>query len=140
MKKIAFVGFLTSMLVVSGTAFATGEDVNVSANDSATLTTKNYVDDGLRYVYGVKANKADVYTKNDVYTKDEADAKFLTSVDTYSGENGVTVDNENKVKLNVTAQEGSMYVYTSEGWSELPVQDEWSADIFNTTPAQQPEP
>lgn len=123
MKKITFTGFFMSVLMASGAAFA--------VEDSAILTTKNYVDDGLRYVYGVKADK------DDVYTKDEADNKFLTSVDlsgldttSYSGQNGVTVDGHN-VKLNVTPETGSMYVYTSDGWSELEVQDEWSADIFN---------
>ena len=48
----------------------------------------------------------------------------------YSGQNGVTVD-EHNVKLDVTPSEGSMYVYTSDGWAELEVQDEWSSDIFN---------
>ena len=49
----------------------------------------------------------------------------------YTADNGVTI-NDHNVELNVDAQEGSMYVYTSDGWSELPVEDEWSADIFTT--------
>jgi len=126
MKKFTFSVFLVSMLAVAcNAAFAEDEDVVVDADDSAVLTTKNYVDDGLRYVYNRKADKTSVYTKQ------EADAKFLTSVDTYTGENGVAVNN-NQVGLNVEAQEGSMYVYTAGGWAELEVQDEWSADIFNT--------
>ena len=123
MKKVAFSGFLLSMLI--GSAFA-------AVTDSTTLTSKNYVDEGLRYVYGKKADK------DSVYTKEESDAKYLTSVDiagmdgtAYTADNGVTI-NDHNVELNVDAQEGSMYVYTSDGWSELPVEDEWSADIFTT--------
>ena len=123
MKKITFTGFFALMLMFSGAAFA--------VEDSAILTTKSYVDDGLRYVYGVKADK------DAVYTKEESDERYIKSIDLdemdtteYSGQNGVTVD-EHNVKLDVTPSEGSMYVYTSDGWAELEVQDEWSSDIFN---------
>ena len=123
MKKIVFSGFVASMLI--GSAFA-------AVTDSAILTTKNYVDGGLRYVYTVKADK------DSVYTKQESDAKYLTSVDiagmdgtAYTADKGIAINNH-KVELDVDAQEGSMYIYTSDGWSELPVEDEWSADIFTT--------
>jgi hypothetical protein len=126
MKKMIFTGFIASILMGSGFSFAAVED-------SAVLTTKQYVDDGLRYVYDKKANKEDVYTKQ------ESDAKYLTHVDiesmdgtAYTADNGVMINNHN-VELNVNAQEGSMYVYTSDGWSELPVQDEWDDGILETT-------
>lgn len=133
MKKIAFFGFMASMLF--GSAFA-------AVTESATLTTKSYVDDGLRYVYGVKADKDSVYTKNEVYTKDdvytkqESDAKYLTSVDiagmdgtAYTADKGIAINNH-KVELDVDANEGSMYVYTSGGWVELPVRNQWNPDML----------
>ena len=44
MKKIVFSGFMASVLMASSAAFA---------DDNTTLTTKNYVDSGLRAVYRV---------------------------------------------------------------------------------------
>ncbi len=44
MKKIVFSGFMASVLMASSAAFA---------DDNTTLTTKNYVDSGLREVYKV---------------------------------------------------------------------------------------
>ena len=44
----------------------------------------------------------------------------------YTGTNGVVV-NGHDVELNVAAEQGAMYVYTSEGWAPLPVQDTWTA-------------
>lgn len=56
MKKIAFFGFMASILTASGAAFA----------DDASLTTKGYVDRGLRVVYqtmdAAKADKTTVDT------------------------------------------------------------------------------
>ena len=49
----------------------------------------------------------------------------------YSGVNGVTIDNNHNVGLNVTAEQGEMYIYTQSGWQALPVQDTWSSSIFN---------
>lgn len=49
----------------------------------------------------------------------------------YSGVNGVTIDNNHNVGLNVTAEQGEMYIYTQSGWQPLPVQDTWSSSIFN---------
>ena len=124
MKKIAFTGFVVSMLL--GSAFAD----TVDSSSIVPLTTKNYVDDGLRYVYDKKADKEDVYTKQ------ESDAKYLTSTDIaeidgtkYIGKNGISIA-EHQVGLNVNAQEGSMYVYTSGGWVELPVRNQWNPDML----------
>lgn len=90
MKKIAFSGFMASMLMVTGAAFAAGE------TNTASLTTKGYVDAGLKAVYkavdDVKADKttvtaltstvADKADASSVYTKTEIDeAGFLTSAD-----------------------------------------------------------
>ena len=133
MKKIAFTGFIASMLL--GSAFAD----TIDPASIVPLTTKKYVDDGLIYVYRLKANKDSVYTKDQVYTKTESDAKYLTSVEPYVGTNGVAINNHN-VGLNVNAQAGSMYVYTSNGWSELSVEDEWNAETFDPEPNQDPEP
>jgi len=99
MKKIVFSGFMASILMMSGAAFA----------DSAALTTQGYVNDGLVALYKavdlVKADKTDLTAKadaedlddlavtvedladvvdtkanaNTVYTKTEADNKFLTT-------------------------------------------------------------
>ena len=44
----------------------------------------------------------------------------------YTGTNGVVV-NGHDVELDVAAEQGAMYVYTSEGWAPLPVQDTWTA-------------
>jgi len=100
MKKIAFSGFMLSLLMATGAAVAAG---------NATLTSQDYVDKGLRTLYGVidaaKANKTDLDDKadaddleelagtvddlstaveskadaSDVYTKAEADETFLTT-------------------------------------------------------------
>ncbi len=103
MKKISFGVLLLSVLIASGAAFAEGAASSSTPDEtdrSEVLTTKEYVDDGLRYVYDKKADR------NAVYTKKESDDKFLT------------FDRE--------ASEGAVYVYTSEGWSELGVQGDWS--------------
>ena len=125
MKKIAFTGFMVSMLFSSAFAVVT---------DSATLTTKDYVDEGFIYINNVKADKTSVYTKDQVYTKDESDSKYLTAVDVaqmdgtpYTAGDGISVNNH-QVGLNVDAQVGSMYVYTSGGWVALPVNDQWNAN------------
>lgn len=48
----------------------------------------------------------------------------------YTGTNGVVIDNNNNVGLNITPQDGSMYVYTSGGWTALPVEDTWDPSIL----------
>ncbi len=124
MKKIVFSGLVVSMAV--GTAFgATG------TTGSTTLASKSYVDQAAVYLNNTKADKTSVYTK------EESDARYLTSVDIeqfdstpYNGDDLGVVINDHQVQLNVDAEEGSMYVYTSTGWSELAVEDEWSPDIF----------
>ena len=194
MKKIAFT--MASMLVATG-AMAAGEN--------ATLTTKNYVDSGLRAVYQkaqsaeAKADAAQTAAENNAaditniqntlgngttpgLVKDVADLKNATSdisgkadqsaldalsatvaghttsitnlqdnkadktaldalqqqvngIDTtaYTGTNGVAIDAEtNQVGLNVTAETGKMYVYTSTGWDEIPVADTWDAGILTS--------
>ena len=73
MRKIVFFGFMASVLIYTGAALA----------DSATLTTQDYVDGGLRALYRtIDGKKADT-TK--VYTKEEADGKFLTEHQDVSG-------------------------------------------------------
>lgn len=112
--------------MVVGTAFgATG------TTGSTTLASKSYVDQAAVYLNNTKADKTSVYTK------EESDAKYLTSVDIeqfdstpYNGDDLGVVINDHQVQLKVNAEEGSMYVYTSTGWSELAVEDEWSPDIF----------
>ena len=194
MKKIAFT--MASMLVATG-AMAAGEN--------ATLTTKNYVDSGLRAVYQkaqsaeAKADAAQTAAENNAtaitniqntlgngttpgLVKDVADLKTATGdisgkadqsaldalsatvaghttsitdlqdnkadktaldalqqqvngIDTtaYTGTNGVAIDAEtNQVGLNVTAETGKMYVYTSTGWDEIPVADTWDAGILTS--------
>ena len=187
---------MASMLVATG-AMAAGEN--------ATLTTKNYVDSGLRAVYQkaqsaeAKADAAQTAAENNAtaitniqntlgngttpgLVKDVADLKNATSdisgkadqsaldalsatvaghttsitnlqdnkadktaldalqqqvngIDTtaYTGTNGVAIDAEtNQVGLNVTAETGKMYVYTSTGWDEIPVADTWDAGILTS--------
>ena len=61
MKKVAFFGFMASILMLSGAAFA--------ADAEATLTTQGYVNDGLKALYKkINNEKADADT---VYTKTE---------------------------------------------------------------------
>ena len=45
--------------------------------------------------------------------------------DAYDGENGIYVE-DHKVGLNVDAQQGKMYIYTSTGWNELPLESNWN--------------
>lgn len=65
MKKIVFSGFMASILMMSGAAFA----------DSAALTTQGYVNDGLVALYKavdlVKADKTDLAAKADAEDLDE---------------------------------------------------------------------
>lgn len=48
---------------------------------------------------------------------------------TYTGTNGVLVSGQN-VGLNVTAETGKMYVYTSSGWDEIPVENTWDSSVL----------
>jgi hypothetical protein len=50
MKKATIAGFIASILVTTGAAFADATD--------AALTTKGYVNEGLAFVYGVANSKA----------------------------------------------------------------------------------
>ena len=157
MKKLAFFGFLTSLLIMAGSALA--ED------NPATLTTKGYVDKGLRTVYqkidAEKANKDDVYTKEQVYTKTEIDnAGFLTTAaiegkaDADSVYTKEEIDNagflttaaiEGKADADsvytkeqidnagfITSEDvesGKKYVYTSNGWDAITVEDTFDPDF-----------
>ena len=78
MKKIAFSGFMASILMITGAAFAAGE------TNTASLTTKGYVDKGLRDLYsavgsklGSGANGYDI----DAKTLKVGGADVLTSAD-----------------------------------------------------------
>ena len=149
MKKIAFFGFLTSLLVMSGSAFAA----------TVTVASQQYVDDGLRAVYRavdtVKANAADVYTKDeidnagyltsadidakanaaDVYTKEEIDnAGYLTTaaIDGKADADDVYTKEEIDNAGYITAEDvesGKKYVYTSAGWDEIVVEDTFNPDM-----------
>ena len=77
MKKIVLSGFMASMLMLPVAALADGE----TTGSSTPLTTKNYVDDGLRAVY--KASKT--YTDSKIgdsttgMTKDVNDLKAIVN-------------------------------------------------------------
>ena len=182
MKKIAFSGFMLSLLMATGAAVAAS---------NATLTTQDYVDKGLRTLYGVidaaKANKtdlddkadaddleelagtvddlstaveskadaSDVYTKaeadetflttasiagkanaSDVYTKTEADETFLTTASIAGKANASDVytieeaDEKFLTPPEIEENEDKMFLYTSDGWSEITVKDTFP-DSYN---------
>jgi len=154
MIKKATVGFIASLLMASGSAIA--------AEGDASLTTKHYVDEGLRAVYrtatesaaenaasitnlqttlstalGEEATRATTAETalDERLTTAESDIDELqetvNALDgvAYEGENGVYVE-DHKVGLDVEAEEGEMYIYTSTGWSALPVQDTWDPSIL----------
>ena len=76
----------------------------------------------------LKNNKADK-------TALETLQQQVDNIDTtaYTGTNGVAINAEtHQVGLNVTAETGKMYVYTSTGWDEIPVEDTWDASILTS--------
>ena len=136
MKNVTITGIMASMLMTTGVAFAAGEA-------DAFLTTKNYVDAGLRAVYQTASDAASDASTNasNIATNSAAIASNASSITAlqaaisgldgaaYSGVNGVTISDHN-VSLNVNATEGNMYVYTSSGWSELDVVDTWNSSVL----------
>lgn len=156
MKNIKLTGFMASLLMTTGVAFADEAD--------ASLTTKKYVDAGLRAVYQVAdgaatdaATNASAITNLQSSVSEHADAinqlgelvgsvaegeglaydvsvlqSTVNNLDgvAYSGTNGVTVS-DHQVGLDVEAEEGNMYVYTTEGWQPLPVENTWDSSILN---------
>lgn len=141
MKKIVFSGFMASVLMASSAAFA---------DESATaLTTKNYVDSGLRAVYrvatgaengavkdlqtavgdstgglvkDVTALQTTVGSSTSGLVKDVADLK--NAVDTLDNLGTEGLDANTKYILETDANgEGS--------WSVLEIENTWSDSIFN---------
>ena len=123
MRKAVFFGFLTSLLVMTGSVLA----------DPVVLPTQDYVDKGLRAVYQkIDAAKAN---KNDVYTKDEIDnAGYLTTADidakvdlddVYTKEE---IDNAGYI-TDENVESGKKYVYTSAGWNAITVEDTFDPDV-----------
>ena len=150
MKKTALTGFMASMFVATGAAFA--------AEGDTALTTKKYVDDGLRAVYR---------RASDTYTKSEADSTFLksdTAASTYltqqsaaqiyatisavedaiegteytaDDNGGVAIDNEDhKIGLDFgdqTVKSGVSYVYQDGVFKELETVSEWNDSTLTQT-------
>jgi len=142
MKKVAFFGFMASILMLSGAAFA--------ADTEATLTTQGYVNDGLKALYkkidndkadktalADKADKSALDAKADadtVYTKTEVNTTFATKEElqgivpgeTYSAaqNGGLKVNDDNEFGLNIDSPvTDAMYVYKNGTWSALVVKD-----------------
>ena len=90
-----------------------------------TMADLPYQVDDLSDIVNTKASEEDLQAlKNRVDTLD---------LSTYNGTQGVAVDGTS-VKLDIqNVQEGEIYIYTKEGWTELPVQDEWSPRILTGT-------
>jgi len=170
MKNVTFTGIMASILMTTGATFAATAD--------ASLTTKGYVDAGLKAVY-TTAHAADVTASanassiaslqsavnqnasaieglqssvsnnasaiEDLQSSVSENASAITSlqstvnaIDTtpYNFGNGVTVDDSNNVGLNVTAEEGKMYVFkgganSSASWQELEVTSVWNSSVLN---------
>lgn len=92
---------------------------------------------------GTVAGKADASTVNTLsetvagkadQTALDALQQQVNGIDTtaYTGTNGVAIDANHQVGLNVNATAGNMYVYTSNGWEPLPVEDTWDASILTS--------
>jgi len=144
---------MASMFVATGAAFA--------AEGDTALTTKKYVDDGLRAVYG---------RASDTYTKSEADSTFLksaTAASTYltqqsaaqiyatisavedaieateysvDDNGGVAIDNEDhKIGLDFgsgnTPASGVAYVYQDGVFKQLETVGEWNSDVLTAASA-----
>lgn len=137
MKKSVYTSLAVMMLAISAPAFA-------EETDHTKLTTKNYVDQGLRAVYQVAKDAADkvgnaadgvnpatglmgaVATLQGKVNALETDA-------IYTGATGVTVDANNVIRLSAP-QDGKRYVFQDGAWVELATVDEWNADVLTTTP------
>jgi len=77
MKKIAITGFMASIMMASGAAMA----------DITSLTTKGYVDDGLRAVYSVAKGAADDVAdlETEVSVHDSAISTLQSNLTTEAG-------------------------------------------------------
>ena len=157
MNKMKITGIMATVLMTTGAAFAAGED-------TAALTTKGYVDAGLKAVYQTATGAASTASANassitSLQTTVGSHASSIASLQTavssnaddiatlqtavsnldttaYTGENGVTVS-DHKVKLDVNAAEGKMYVFkggadSTAAWTELEVASVWDSTILSS--------
>ncbi len=133
MKRSVYTSLAVMMLAISAPAFA-------EETDHTKLTTKNYVDQGLRAVYQVAKDAADKLGSvadgknlaSEVATL-QGKVNALETDAIYTGATGVTVDANNVIRLSAP-QDGKRYVFQDGAWVELATVDEWNADVLTTTP------
>ena len=99
MKKMAFPGFMASMMAASGAAFA----------DSAALTTQDYVNAGLRAVY--KTVKTDMEGKQDSLSVAQLNAanSGITADKVTSYDNVASAVNDAETGLAAKANAANVY-------------------------------
>ncbi len=125
MSKIKFLSLMTIMLMVT--------DVASAANEPTSLATKNYVDTGLSYVYtDVQKNATAIGDSSSGLIKDVADLQSAVNaidVPSYSGINGIIINNNNEIGLNVTPENGKIYVFTKKNgvavWDGMELKTSW---------------
>ena len=160
-NKVIFFGLMMAILVFSGAAMAEDPTTPVTVPNNSTalnastnqLTTKNYVDSGLRAVYGVtqtNAEKIGNLNSVDIVVEDEnapggergvanlveainivKDIAEDAAATTYNGTNGVTINNNTRqVSLNGVANNDKMYAYKNGTFEEIPVVNEWDSGVL----------
>lgn len=153
MKRNFLCGLIASVSMISIGAYADP----VPDASSAALTTKGYVDDGLKYVYKVASGISDGAVKSlqnivgnaaDPANNVEATGlvKRVTDLENsngYTAGTGIKVtpgtgDNPSTIGLDVTTSVNTTYVFKTDAngagtWSEMEVADTWDP-TFLTTP------
>jgi len=153
MKRNFLCGLIASVSMISIGAYADP----VPDATSAALTTKGYVDDGLKYVYKVASGISDGAVKSlqnivgnaaDPANNVEATGlvKRVTDLENsngYTAGTGIKVtpgtgDNPSTIGLDVTTSANTTYVFKTDAngggtWSEMEVADTWDP-TFLTTP------
>lgn len=149
MKKILTSGIVFSALIGVGSALAAVENDQAASS----LTTKGYVDTGLKYVYdeatdasaAAAANAQSIQTLQGTVSGNTTAIEALqTTVNnlndsdtTYSGGDGITINANNEINIEglATTQEvanqGKKYIYQNGTLQPLEIEDSWNAGIFD---------
>lgn len=145
MKKSVYSSLAVLILMMTSSAFAADEA------DHTKLTSKYYVDSGLRAVYQVAqyaADKVGLEADNEGpatgLIKDVTDLQGSISTlqdkvqniengSVYTATDGITIDQNNTIKL-TAPKDGKRYLYQNGAWVELVTVDTWNSNVLTPEP------
>jgi len=155
MKKVAFFGIMISVLVMTGSALADSAVLTSQSYVDDGLRAVYRAVDAVKADKDDVYTKDQVYTKEeieakgyltnadidakanaaDVYTKEEIEAKgYLTTADIDAKANAADVYTKDEIDnagfiTSEDVEDGKKYVYTSNGWDAITVEDTFDPDF-----------